>query len=163
MANPRQNVSQLMVLQEVCIRRGLATDSVLLDNSFKFDEILENFNQGDQRILLIQALQMLKMREADKGILSTNLLEDSSEMSENDDPSTSIDDKVLVLKASRLKPQIIDSSSTHKDLLKVHLQSISSKTPLQSVVNQVRKNLQSKVGKGLETIQNQDANKLMFA
>lgn len=119
-----------MVLQEVCIRRGLASDSVILDSAHKFDEILENFNQSDQRILLIQALQLLKMREADKGIMSTNLLEDSSEMSENDDTSTTIDDKVFVLKASRLKPQIIDSSSTHKDLLKVHLQSISSKTAL---------------------------------
>ena len=128
-ANPREVASYLILVQEMCLAQNILPDTNVLDLDEQIMESIEKLDLPDQRILIIQSLIFCQIRDGE--IATNSRIKDGqtgefTEEEKKDANSQGKDYLKYLIKASRIKPRMIDSISTHKDLLSAKLQSLKN-------------------------------------
>ena len=92
-------------MQELSLQRGLVINKLVIDTDAS-KPALNQLNQGMQRIILIQSLRLLQLREGKIPEASTIIQSDGTEQKIVVDRSYTGE----IFEASRLKPQYLTTS-----------------------------------------------------
>ena len=128
--HPKQVSSQLILFQELCLSSNILPDENILDLSPDITHLLDQLDPSDQRMLLVQSLTFCWLRDGEIAS-SAKILEESKEAvvvdPQEESKGASGEEKdylKYLIKMRRLKPSMIDSAQTHKDLFTAKLVSL---------------------------------------
>ena len=155
-----------MLMQELCIEQKVLPDNNILDLSEEIMEQIEMLDLPDQRTIIIQSLIFCQIRDGE--IASNARIQDGktgefTEEEKTDANASGKDYLKYLIKASRIKPKMVDSIQTHKDLLFAKLHSL--KFPHMHIGQPLKmpENPNNRAYIGLEQLIKHNMQKLLFA